>query len=77
MAMFCYLKTFAFMEKRKKMILNLQKNLPLTVIFIINDAFGSAHRAHASTEGVTHFIIEMRRRIFNAERAGVSFKSCF
>jgi phosphoglycerate kinase len=24
----------------------------------INDAFGSAHRAHASTEGVTHFIAE-------------------
>jgi phosphoglycerate kinase len=24
----------------------------------INDAFGTAHRAHASTEGVTHFIAE-------------------
>src|SRR5205823_4351908 len=24
----------------------------------VNDAFGTAHRAHASTEGVTHFIEE-------------------
>lgn len=24
----------------------------------VNDAFGTAHRAHASTEGVTHFIAE-------------------
>jgi len=28
----------------------------------INDAFGSAHRAHASTEGITHYMKTSRRR---------------
>lgn len=32
------------------------KDLAGTADIYINDAFGTAHRAHASTEGVTHFI---------------------
>ena len=32
------------------------KQLALLGDIYVNDAFGSAHRAHASTEGVTHFL---------------------
>ncbi|MCX6864958.1 MAG: phosphoglycerate kinase [Verrucomicrobia bacterium] len=32
------------------------KDLAGTAEIYVNDAFGSAHRAHASTEGVTHFV---------------------
>ena len=35
----------------------------------VNDAFGTAHRAHASTAGVTRFIARARRRIPDDARA--------
>lgn len=34
----------------------LSKRLAKLGDFFVNDAFGAAHRAHASTEGVTHFL---------------------
>jgi phosphoglycerate kinase len=38
----------------------------------VNDAFGSAHRAHASTEGVTHFLPAAAGLLMEAELSALS-----
>lgn len=43
-------------EEEEKNDLEFAKKLAAFGEIFVNDAFGSAHRAHASTEGVTHFL---------------------
>ena len=40
----------------------------------VNDAFGSAHRAHASTEGVTKYFDICAAGLFNEKRIGLSWE---
>lgn len=50
------LENLRFYKDEEKNDPDFAKKLSLYGDVFVNDAFGSAHRAHASTEGVTHFI---------------------
>ncbi len=50
------LENLRFYNEEEKNDENFAKQLASYGDVYINDAFGTAHRAHASTEGVTHFI---------------------
>jgi phosphoglycerate kinase len=52
------LENLRFHEGETKNEPDLARELTEGCDIYINDAFGTAHRAHASTEGVTHFIQE-------------------
>ncbi len=43
--------------------------------YYVNDAFGSAHRAHASTVGITKFVKQSRRRAAHGKGTEVSGQS--
>jgi phosphoglycerate kinase len=50
------LENLRFYEEEEKNDTEFAKKLSRYGDIFINDAFGTAHRAHASTEGITHFI---------------------
>lgn len=50
------LENTRFHKEEKKNDPDFAKQMASLADLYVNDAFGSAHRAHASTEGVTHFL---------------------
>lgn len=50
------LENTRFHAEEEKNNLEMAKQLASLADLFVNDAFGTAHRAHASTEGVTHFL---------------------
>jgi len=52
------LENLRFHPEEEKNDLDFAKQLALFCDVYVNDAFGTAHRAHASTEGITHFVTE-------------------
>jgi len=52
------LENLRFHSEEEKNDSGFAKELATGCDLFVNDAFGTAHRAHASTEGVTHFLAE-------------------
>jgi phosphoglycerate kinase len=50
------LENLRFHAEEEKNDPEFSKQLAVLCEIYVNDAFGSAHRAHASTEGITHFV---------------------
>ncbi len=50
------LENVRFHAQEEKNAPEFAKELAANADFYVNDAFGTAHRAHASTEGVTHYL---------------------
>jgi len=47
-----------YTRRKRRTTLSFAKKLASVADLYVNDAFGTAHRAHASTEGVTKYFFE-------------------
>ena len=52
----CLLENTRMYEEEEKNDAEFSRKLASLAQIFVNDAFGSAHRAHASTEGITHYL---------------------
>jgi len=50
------LENVRFHPEEEKNVADFALKLAALAEVYVNDAFGTAHRAHASTEGITHFL---------------------
>ena len=69
------LENLRFHAEEEKNDPGFSKQLAALCDVYINDAFGSAHRAHASTVGMIQFVRRSGFRPFDGQRAGVSDQS--
>ena len=65
----CCWKTCASMRKRKRTTPAFARQLASLTDLYVNDAFGAAHRAHASVEAITHVVPKGRGRAADGEGA--------
>ena len=64
----CCSRTCASIPRKKRTIRPSPRELAALGDLYVNDAFGTAHRAHASTEGVAHLIFRALRRLLDGSR---------
>lgn len=65
------LENLRFYDEEEENDPEFAKELASLADIYVNDAFGTAHRAHASTEGITHFLPAVSGLLMNKEIKGM------